>query len=145
MSSLDHFPDKIKIKQNYAYLTNPNRIWLLDAKTHLATHSPNTNPYTLHGFDISAAQFLPSPETHGLTLSVHDILRPFPIAHRDRYDLVHVRMLVSALKVEEYEAAVRNLVGVLSTPAPFPRPLSQIMFLSVVGWLVEVWVNASEC
>jgi hypothetical protein len=76
---------------------------------------------------------------------VHDILRPFPIAHRERYDLVHVRMLVSALKVEEYEVAVRNLVGVLSTPAPFPPPLSQIMFLAMVGWLVEVWVNASEC
>ncbi|KAL2849746.1 hypothetical protein BJX68DRAFT_275966 [Aspergillus pseudodeflectus] len=92
-------------------------IWLLDAKTHLANHSPSPNPslnpYTLHGFDISAAQFLPSPETHGITLSVHDILRPFPIAHRERYDLVHVRMLVSALKVDEYEVAVRNLVAVL--------------------------------
>ncbi|KAL3490990.1 hypothetical protein BJX62DRAFT_237594 [Aspergillus germanicus] len=90
-------------------------IWLLDAKKHLTTHSlsPNPNSYTLHGFDISAAQFLPSPETHGLSLSVHDILRPFPIEHRDKYDLVHVRMLVSALKVEEYEVAVRNLVEIL--------------------------------
>ncbi|KAL3450366.1 hypothetical protein BJX65DRAFT_315891 [Aspergillus insuetus] len=90
-------------------------IWLLDAKAHLTTHSPSPSPnsYTLHGFDISDAQFLPSPESHGLSLSVHDILRPFSLEHREKYDLVHVRMLVSAIKVEEYEVVVRNLVGIL--------------------------------
>ncbi|KAL2788794.1 hypothetical protein BJX66DRAFT_352516 [Aspergillus keveii] len=115
---LPHIPSQSN-EPTQADSNQPDRIWLLDAKKHLTRHSPNptsdspASSYTLHGFDISAAQFLPAPETHGLSLSVHDILRPFPAEHRERYDLVHLRMLVSALKVEEYEVAVRNLVGIL--------------------------------
>ncbi|KAL3459461.1 hypothetical protein BJX64DRAFT_301205 [Aspergillus heterothallicus] len=95
-------------------------IWLLDAQAQITTtHPPEAGTgveerwRTFHGFDISASQFLPDPETHGVSLSVHDILQRFPEEHRNRYDLVHVRMLVTALKVAEYEVAVRNLVEML--------------------------------
>ncbi|KAL2810155.1 hypothetical protein BJX63DRAFT_328958 [Aspergillus granulosus] len=91
-------------------------IWLLDAQAQLNAHTPSPTAIgtrTYHGFDISAAQFPPSSEKQGISLSVHDILHPFPTEHHNRYDLVHVRMLVAALKAEEYEVAVRNLVPIL--------------------------------
>ncbi|KAL5335521.1 hypothetical protein BJX70DRAFT_410405 [Aspergillus crustosus] len=85
-------------------------IWLHDAKSLLATSSPNPNRY-FHGFDISAAQFPPS--TTNFEFSVQDILRPFPPQHHNRYDLVYVRMLVSVLSAADYATAVANLLQIL--------------------------------
>lgn len=85
-------------------------IWLLD--TAKLFKSPLM---TYHGFDISEAQF-PSefPQEVGeIAFSVHNILEPFPEAHLSRYDVVHVRLLVQALRVVDVENAVKNVAGLL--------------------------------
>lgn len=45
---------------------------------------------------------------------MQDILQPFPKEHWGRYDLVHVRLLVGAMKEVDYPQAVRNLYDLLS-------------------------------
>lgn len=93
------------------------RIWLFDTQNHLNAKIPNSPPRTFHGFDISDAQFPPST-TAGIELSVHDVLKPFPPEHHNRYDLVNVRMLVAGLAEKEYATAVENLAAILSKIKP---------------------------
>ncbi|KAL4898973.1 hypothetical protein BDW74DRAFT_184162 [Aspergillus multicolor] len=85
-------------------------IWLWDAKKVLEKHAGESERY-FHGFDISAAQFPPAPE--GIQLSVHDVFQPFPAEHHNRYDLVNVRLLVTAFPESEYQKAVNNLLTIL--------------------------------
>lgn len=93
------------------------RIWLFDTQNHLNAKIPNSPPRTFHGFDISDAQFPPSTPA-GIELSVHDVLKPFPPEHHNRYDLVNVRMLVAGLAEKEYATAVENLAAILSKIKP---------------------------
>jgi hypothetical protein len=92
------------------------RIWLVEAAQTLHNRHPRRN-LSFHGFDISPAQFpfssLKAPR-HNIQLTVHDILQPFPKEHWGRYDLVHVRLLVGAMKEVDYPRAVRNLYDLLS-------------------------------
>lgn len=89
-------------------------IWLSSVTD--ALHPTPTNRLYLHGFDISPVQYpftkdrSPTHETH---LSVHDVRDRFPPEHRNRYDLVHLRLLVGALKEVDYPAAVRNVIELL--------------------------------
>lgn len=90
------------------------RIWLQDVSKFLDT--PQIERY-YHGFDISAEQF---PENPGaIQFSVQDLTIPFPREHRERYDLVHVRLLVAALEEADYKAAIANIYDILSMANPF--------------------------
>ncbi|KAL4802039.1 hypothetical protein BDV18DRAFT_148107 [Aspergillus unguis] len=85
-------------------------IWLRDAQKLLNEKCPDPTRY-FQGFDISAAQFPPLVE--GIELSVQDIFQPFPAEHHNRYDLVHVRLLVTGIPESTYPAAVANLLTIL--------------------------------
>lgn len=90
------------------------RIWLQDVSKFLDT--PQIERY-YHGFDISAEQF---PENPGaIQFSVQDLTIPFPREHWERYDLVHVRLLVAALEEADYKAAIANIYNILSMANPF--------------------------
>ncbi|PYH93369.1 hypothetical protein BO71DRAFT_381648 [Aspergillus ellipticus CBS 707.79] len=84
-------------------------IWLNDVSQLLANTSPTQRHY--QGFDISPDQFPNNPGE--IQLSVHDITVPFPKEHRNRYDLVHVRLVVAALEEHEYRSAIANLYDIL--------------------------------
>ncbi|KAM5449461.1 hypothetical protein MaudCBS49596_004942 [Microsporum audouinii] len=83
-------------------------IWLKDVSQLL--EKTNTQCY-YHGFDISADQFPKNPEN--IQLSVQDITLPFPKEYWNRFDIVHVRLLVAALQESDYKAAVSNLSAIL--------------------------------
>ncbi|KAL3465043.1 S-adenosyl-L-methionine-dependent methyltransferase [Aspergillus heterothallicus] len=85
-------------------------IWL-KAVSQVLDNKPDSGVY-YHGFDISDEQFptAPAPNLH---FSTHDITLPFPDEHRNRYDLVHVRLLVAALDETDYAKAVANLSAIL--------------------------------
>ncbi|PYI08853.1 LaeA-like methyltransferase [Aspergillus sclerotiicarbonarius CBS 121057] len=83
-------------------------IWLEDVSQFLDT--PHIQRY-YHGFDISSDQFPDNPGS--IHLSVHDLTDPFPREHWNRYDLVHVRLLVAALEEYEYRAAITNIYNIL--------------------------------
>ncbi|KAL4812465.1 hypothetical protein BDW67DRAFT_170012 [Aspergillus spinulosporus] len=85
-------------------------IWLWDVRKLLVDHAGEFPRY-FHGFDISPAQFPPAAE--GIELSVQDVFKPFPVEHHNRYDLVNVRMLVTAIPESEYEKVVQNLLTIL--------------------------------
>ncbi|KAL2012148.1 hypothetical protein VTN00DRAFT_4866 [Thermoascus crustaceus] len=85
-------------------------IWLKDVSK-LLKDVPTDRPRYYHGFDISPDQF-PS-EPGDLHFSVQDVMKPFPVEHQNRYDLVHVRLLIGALKEEDIKGVVANLATLL--------------------------------
>lgn len=90
-------------------------IWLTDLANRLIcvpTASGDTRQYV--GFDLSPT-FFPVTAPAGLSFTTHNILTPFPDEHRGKYDLVHVRALVVALKKEELPGAVSNILSLLGT------------------------------
>jgi hypothetical protein len=86
------------------------RVWLQDVSDSLRG---TEEPRLFHGFDISDAQF-PAVQDQGFKFTVHDALQPFPPGEHGRYDLVHVRLLIAALKEDEYARAAANLLSLLS-------------------------------
>lgn len=92
------------------------RIWLLE--------TARTLPPTVHlsGFDISAAQF-PNrawlPEN--ISLATLDITAPIPEEYRGRFDIVHVGLLVMAVRNNDPAALIRGLVDLLSTHPFLPK------------------------
>lgn len=87
-----------------------NGIWLKDVARESEASTQVQRYY--HGFDISSAQF---PTDSGpIQFSVHDITKPFPAEHLNRYDLVHVRLLVVAINESDYQAAIANVQSILS-------------------------------
>jgi len=85
-------------------------IWLEDVSDTLSNSSPTTQEYT--GFDISTKHF-PRAQKPGMDFHEHDILQPFPADFHNRYDLVHIRLLVLALRKDQFEAAVTNVAALL--------------------------------
>ncbi|KAI0817140.1 hypothetical protein GGR55DRAFT_619205 [Xylaria sp. FL0064] len=68
----------------------------------------------MEGFDISSALYPPQntlPST--ISLSVLDVKQPFPEHMHEQYDLVHVRLLVTAMRPDDWEPTVRNLSRIL--------------------------------
>ncbi|PYH64267.1 uncharacterized protein BO88DRAFT_351344 [Aspergillus vadensis CBS 113365] len=102
-----------------------SRICLVEARDSLNTKrfSPDR---CFHGFDISSTQFhlsLPA----GIGFSVQDILNSFPVEHHNRYDLVYVKMLVTAIKNTEYRDAVKI----------------QLTMLSITRWLRSIGLSST--
>jgi hypothetical protein len=93
-----------------ANTTHPTSIWLKDVARELEASTQVQRYY--HGFDISPDQF---PADSGrVQFSVHDITKPFPKEHLNRYDLVHVRLLVAAIDETDYQSAITNVYSILS-------------------------------
>ncbi|KAL2813833.1 hypothetical protein BJX63DRAFT_393383 [Aspergillus granulosus] len=85
-------------------------IWLWDAKHVLDQKSGESERY-FHGFDISAAQFPPTPQS--IQLSVQDVFQPFPAEFLNCFDLVHVRLMVTAFPESKFQEAVENVLTIL--------------------------------
>ena len=70
----------------------------------------------LDGYDISSAQF-PPPELLPSTIHLqqHDVLKPLGEKYLGYYDIIAVRLLVTALADDEWEKAVGNLIQYLSS------------------------------
>jgi len=64
------------------------------------------------GFDISPKQF-PAVSKHDVKYGLHDATQRFPPEYRGRFDVVHVRLLVVAVKEREIAGAVKNLIELL--------------------------------
>jgi hypothetical protein len=88
-------------------------IWLeeLQADELPSASQANPNKRRFDGFDISDAQF---PKDGKCNYVVHDILKPFPPEYHGVYDLVHVRLMLFALKRDQFELAVKNLFKIVS-------------------------------
>ncbi|KAI1258516.1 S-adenosyl-L-methionine-dependent methyltransferase [Xylariaceae sp. FL1019] len=66
------------------------------------------------GFDISDALFPPRDDLpSNVTLSTLDLKKPFPEHMHGQYDLVHLRLLVAAMRPEDWEPAVQNIFRIL--------------------------------
>lgn len=92
------------------------RIWLQQASRSLntaATADSEAPPLACVGFDISDAHF-PSTPRENMTFVKHDMLKPFPQEYHGTFDLVHLRLMVLALKKEQITTAAENAAALLS-------------------------------
>ncbi|CAD6439607.1 9abfd9f2-14c5-4750-8050-f80144710643 [Sclerotinia trifoliorum] len=86
-------------------------IWLREVAAELAD-SGNNAPVEMVGFDISAEQFPKSPAPKN-KLVLWDMTTRFPKEYHGSFDVVHVRLVVLAIKVEQIKGVVQNLVELL--------------------------------
>lgn len=84
-------------------------VWLREAAQELAATNP---PTKFTGFDISGQQF-PKDKIKGVEFVLHDIIQPFPRQYHGYFDLVHVRLLSYALKVQNLTTVVENIVQII--------------------------------
>ncbi|GAP84930.1 putative methyltransferase domain-containing protein [Rosellinia necatrix] len=81
--------------------------------TELSQKLPETA--VIDGYDIDVIKF-PDPTTlpRNVKLQFADIFKPFPPEATGKYDVVHVRFLIFALKKDEWLLAVKNLKKLLA-------------------------------
>ena len=86
-------------------------IWLLDLAQTLPTDAQ------LYGFDISAAQF-PAPDARPSNVFLYEqnITTPFPQEYHGSFDIVAIRLITAGLRGDDWDAAVKNVSVLLSTP-----------------------------
>jgi SAM-dependent methyltransferase len=69
---------------------------------------------TLHGYDISTGLFPPvNTLPSNVTLFLYDARQDVPSYLREKYDLVHVRLIAAGLSAREWTGAVKNLFQLL--------------------------------
>lgn len=82
--------------------------WLAD----LARQLPPTS--SLYGFDIDTDKFVPADKLpSNITLEAGNALEPLPEEHHGKYDVVHARLLMYALKKDDWEIVARNMFTLL--------------------------------
>lgn len=82
--------------------------WLVD----LARELPPTS--SLYGFDIDTNKFAPADTLpSNVTLAAGDALEPPPEEHRGKYDVVHARLFIYALRKEDWDVMARNMLALL--------------------------------
>ncbi|KAI4860593.1 S-adenosyl-L-methionine-dependent methyltransferase [Hypoxylon rubiginosum] len=88
----------------------------------------------LEGFDISSSLFPPqSTLPPNVFLAELDMKQPFPEHMHEKYDLIHVRMLVAAMLPNDSEATVRNLTKLLKPGGLLYAPSSRIEKTKYIG------------
>ena len=61
------------------------------------------------GFDISSSKFRISDE-NGVEFVTHDMITPFPPEYHGKFDVVHLRLLVSAIWEDDVSSVVESVV-----------------------------------
>ena len=75
---------------------------------------PEIPDAVFEGLDISDALFPPRDALPaGATLSLQDLKQPFPEHMHEKYDLVHLRLLVSGMRPDDWAPAVCNIFRIL--------------------------------
>ncbi|KAB8077925.1 S-adenosyl-L-methionine-dependent methyltransferase [Aspergillus leporis] len=105
--------------------------WLRDIASQYPEHS-----FLLHGVDIASHLF---PNTVDLDLRQHDIRQPFPDAWgwTGSFDIIHQRLLVWALKKDEWPQVVRNLQSLL-------KPGGTLQLVECQWLFPERWASYPE-
>ncbi|KAK0118232.1 hypothetical protein ONS95_012535 [Cadophora gregata] len=88
-------------------------IWLDTLAAYLEAFPTNSGSKRQYdGLDITDANF-PATKTENFQYSVYNILHPVPEDLKGKFDLVHVRLLVSALSIGDTKTAVENIAQLL--------------------------------
>ncbi|GAD99469.1 LaeA-like methyltransferase, putative [Paecilomyces variotii No. 5] len=88
-------------------------VWIFEIRDQLtAVPTSSGSERSFHAFDISDAQYPKQQDKAQLTL--HDITKPFPLEYHGRFDLVHVRLLLFAIRASELPQVVENLIQILA-------------------------------
>ncbi|KAL4998943.1 S-adenosyl-L-methionine-dependent methyltransferase [Aspergillus recurvatus] len=110
-------PDIPKRFQRVADIATGNGDWLFELKKNCEESNTESESRTAqpkyHGFDISSSLFPKLESAADIDFSVHDFYKPFPKEHIGKYDLVHARHLVLAIKKSNLRTAVDNISSLL--------------------------------
>ncbi|CBF80663.1 hypothetical protein AN8492.2 [Aspergillus nidulans FGSC A4] len=105
-------PDIPERFERVADIATGNGDWLFELKK-VAESEPSTTQTKYHGFDISSSLFPKLESVANIDFSVHDFYKPFPEEHIGKYDLVHARHLVLAVRKSSLPTAVDNISSLL--------------------------------
>ncbi|KAL1867174.1 hypothetical protein Plec18167_008715 [Paecilomyces lecythidis] len=88
-------------------------VWIFEVHDQLTAVPTNTGSERIfHAFDISDVQY--PKQQDKVQLTVHDITKPFPLEYHGRFDLVHVRLLLFAIRASELPKVIENLIQILA-------------------------------
>ncbi|KAM0745626.1 hypothetical protein T439DRAFT_295137, partial [Meredithblackwellia eburnea MCA 4105] len=96
-------------------ITLPSKAAILDSAAGTGTWLFDLSSLTgkrlgrLTAFDISDIQFPPPAQRVGVEFFEHNVTEPLPEEYWDQFDLVHQRLLVFGLTMEEWDRAIVNL------------------------------------
>lgn len=113
-------------RRNLGYLVHPSLAARLDQDSRIADIGTGTGIYLielsrqlpatcrLDGFDISDVQF-PSAERlpANVSLALQNAKEAFPAALKGKYDLVHLRLLVTGMEKDDWEVVTSNALQLL--------------------------------
>jgi SAM-dependent methyltransferase len=85
-------------------------IWLEEVANELRSHGNMNFKFT--GFDISPKQF-PKTSSPRFNYVEWDMTKLVPEEYREQFDVVHVRLLLVVLTLDQYQTVVTNLVSLL--------------------------------
>lgn len=106
-------------------------IWLADLAGELPPHAE------LDGFDMDESKFAPREDLPAnVTLRAADMRAPFPAELLGSYDVVHVRLVLYAMRAGDWEPVARNLAALL-------RPGGWLLW-EETGWTSYVAVPPSR-
>ncbi|KAK2773606.1 methyltransferase domain-containing protein [Colletotrichum kahawae] len=83
-------------------------VWLRSLAQHLPSDAE------LFGFDFDAVKFPVSTTSSNVKFKQQDVLQEFPAELQGTFDLVHVRLLLIAMKASDFETATKNLFQLLN-------------------------------
>lgn len=97
-------------------------VWTLDVaglpevKSRILPIVSDSSSVHLYATDITDEMFPPSHELEalGITTFVHDLTTPFPQDLHGTFDLVHMRLVCSALSMEGWRKSLKHIYSVLS-------------------------------
>jgi len=67
----------------------------------------------LHGFDISPAQFPQADVPANIQFHLADAKKPFPSEFHEKFDVVHLRLLIPAMSGDDWETVTQNVCMLL--------------------------------
>lgn len=86
-------------------------IWLEEVGNELRSNGNNNFKFT--GFDISSKQFPKTSASSCFNYVEWDMTKPVPEEYQEQFDVVHVRLLLVVVTLDQYQTVVTNLVGLL--------------------------------
>ncbi len=95
-------------------------IWMASLASHRRESEQHGRTCTFVGFDVSDAQFPTTKhqreeeEDELPDFVVHDMTSPFPSKYHQAFDLVHIRLVVAALRTKDLQKVVQNVAEILS-------------------------------
>ena len=115
--NLVHKSIPLKQVKTIADIGTGTGIWMEDLAAHLkASPEMKEKKFEFVGFDLSSDQFPAGGNDTDAEFVVHNVMEPFPVRYHGKFDLIHIRLLVAALRPQDLQGVILNISELLRKP-----------------------------